>query len=301
MGGFGAEVFYHDPQSSQLRSNFIFGTKNANTCMLRYETWARRFTANWHVNEYSDSSKKAPNFGLLAASHDVIASDQATFNASNKQDPTSASYKEKLGKRLDKPYARDLADADSTGIFKNLNLTERHAWIRSQGEKAARKPTRKTQQQRDEAKKMGQCLSTAQDIPHSHLVTKRTAKSEAFVMDLYSRWYDEHAPPRFEKHKIKIETEEAELNFWPTKTYQPDKMDPDVLAYHIRQANYRFGWIIPQLQWIFTGFWTDRTTGVVEEIKVDTTFDVFSRTLPFRIEVKLDGEVDELWASMKMG
>jgi hypothetical protein len=40
LGGFGVEVFFHDPQSSQNRFNLVFGTKNANTDMLRLKAFA---------------------------------------------------------------------------------------------------------------------------------------------------------------------------------------------------------------------------------------------------------------------
>ncbi|GHJ85126.1 hypothetical protein NliqN6_1528 [Naganishia liquefaciens] len=295
MGGFGVEVFFHDPQSSQNRFNLVFGTKNANTDMLRYETWARRFTANWYENQYLRKPER-PNYAAKAFKYGLSMGDPNQYKAIYEPIPEDRKKQKALQTKLvalhQKHRQNGITSMDKEA-FAKLDLGEERAMIRKWGIKAQQKGDWITGTTSDRHAFQWICQARDEDTVHSHLETAPTPASIQFVMDLYRKWYADVA-------KAKRETKEEHgwtgTNFWPTASLD-EITDAKVKAYHNYQAFARFGWIMPELQWTFSAPWTDRT-GQTQQVVVDKTFKLFSKRLPFQFEAKLDGAVDELWYQM---
>lgn len=302
MGGFGIEVYFHDPQSSQKRYNLVFGSRNANTVMLRYETWARKFTDSWYKNEYPDA-KQAPNFAQKAHEFGLWMSDRAQHEALYNVKPLASTFPHsdldsKLLGYWDAKYAnttdsrRKMARSDFQALSTEQKRTKLRMWgiedtaaLRLMSDEDIRR------------KWSWLCQSTDDTVPHCHLKTMMTGKSSEFVTDLYARWYEEVGR---KENGIKKE-DFVGRNFWPTEKFK-DLKDSMFKNYHDNQALTRFGWIAPELRWVFEAKWTDRSNNDRPvSIKVDRTFDLFSQQLPFQIEAKLDNDVDELWYRMMSG
>lgn len=315
MGGFGRKVVFHDPQSSQQRFNFIFGTRNANTCMLRYETWARRFTTHWHVNEYCDEAKKEPaDFSVRAKKCGVFIVDKKTHEALTsskaiKPHPHRKSIEAERQKRLIKEHAPE-GTAAAEVFAKLASNPERQEWLIKAAKTAAGEPTPKSMADVNaEYITRHSCLK-ASKIPHCHLSTWQSDTSKQFVRKLYAQWYEDMADERCLYWKTKVENGEEQnnnndddkkiFNFWPSEKYDESVMEAVVLGYHRRQANHRFGWLVPHLGWKFSATWAGHNGVKTERVVVDVEFDVLSRMVPFRIEAKLDAAVDGLWYAMKM-